>query len=146
MEILWLYIHNITKMTALSAAGRSVAQSWQAPHRSLDDHAATKEMANSPHRLRRRPGGALPAQYLVAGRATQRSTADRRTAWSCTNLCHRCWVMLIGKIRSMSSGVFSRLDTPEELAEVPQGFDGLIWTDRINLIGPLAAARQSADQ
>lgn len=59
---------------------------------------------------------------------------------------HRARVMLIGKIQSMSSGVFSRLDTPEELAEVPQGFDGLIWTDRINLIGPLAAARQSAHQ
>jgi len=50
---------------------------------------------------------------------------------------HRTRVMLIGTLTSMSSGMFSRLDTPEELAELPRGFDGLIWTDRIRIIGPL---------
>jgi hypothetical protein len=30
----------------------------------------------------------------------------------------------------------------EELLEVPRGFGGLIWTDRIGVIGPLAAARR----
>ena len=50
---------------------------------------------------------------------------------------HRTRVMVIGTLTSMSSGMFSRLDTPEELAELPQGFDGLIWTDRISVIGPL---------
>jgi glycerophosphoryl diester phosphodiesterase len=59
---------------------------------------------------------------------------------------HHTRVMLIGKIQSLSTGMFSRLDTPEELAEVPQGFDGLIWTDHINLIGPLAAAKQSSHE
>jgi len=50
---------------------------------------------------------------------------------------HRTRVMVIGTLTSMSSGMFSRLDTPEELAELPRGFDGLIWTDRIGIIGPL---------
>lgn len=49
---------------------------------------------------------------------------------------HRTRVMLIGKIRSLSEA-FSRLDSPEELSEIPNGFDGLIWTDRISVIGPL---------
>jgi glycerophosphoryl diester phosphodiesterase len=55
---------------------------------------------------------------------------------------HHTRVMLIGKIQSVSSKRFSRLDTPEELLEVPRGFGGLIWTDRIGVIGPLAAARR----
>jgi glycerophosphoryl diester phosphodiesterase len=50
---------------------------------------------------------------------------------------HRTRVMVIGTLTSLSSGIFSRLDTPEELAELPTGFDGLIWTDRISVIGPL---------
>ena len=54
---------------------------------------------------------------------------------------HRTRVMLIGKIQSLSSGSFSRLDSPNDLSEVPQGFDGLIWTDRIDVIGPLVAQK-----
>src|SRR3954462_5622513 len=55
---------------------------------------------------------------------------------------HHTQVMLIGKIQSLSSKRFSRLDTQEELLEVPRGFGGLIWTDRVGVIGPLAAARR----
>jgi glycerophosphoryl diester phosphodiesterase len=54
---------------------------------------------------------------------------------------HRTRVMLIGKIQNLSSGSFSRLDRPEELSDVPRGFAGLIWTDRIDVIGPLAAQK-----
>ncbi|GIO08475.1 glycerophosphoryl diester phosphodiesterase [Brevibacillus reuszeri] len=36
------------------------------------------------------------------------------------------------------SGDFSRgFDSPEDLASVPQGFSGLIWTNRIDRIGPV---------
>lgn len=45
--------------------------------------------------------------------------------------------MVIGTLAGMPSGMLSRLDTPEQLAELPRGFDGLIWTDRISVIGPL---------
>lgn len=54
---------------------------------------------------------------------------------------HRTRVMLIGKIQSLSSASFSRLDSPNELSQVPRGFDGLIWTDRIGVIGPMAAQK-----
>ncbi len=54
---------------------------------------------------------------------------------------HRTRVMLIGKIQSLSSASFSRLDSPNEFSQVPRGFDGLIWTDRIEVIGPLAARK-----
>ena len=29
------------------------------------------------------------------------------------------------------------INTPEEAAQIPDGFDGYIWTDRIEVIGPL---------
>jgi glycerophosphoryl diester phosphodiesterase len=56
---------------------------------------------------------------------------------------HHTQVMLIGKIQNAFSKRFSRLDTQEQLLEVPRGFGGLIWTDRIGVIGPLAAAVKS---
>lgn len=37
------------------------------------------------------------------------------------------------------SGFSSGIDDAETLAKVPDGFDGLIWTDRIEVIGPLLA-------
>jgi glycerophosphoryl diester phosphodiesterase len=56
---------------------------------------------------------------------------------------HRTDVMLIGRVDGLSGANFSRLDTEEELRHVPPGFDGSIWTDRIDVIGP-ALLRQSA--
>jgi glycerophosphoryl diester phosphodiesterase len=55
---------------------------------------------------------------------------------------HRTQVMLIGKIHGVGSRSFSRLDTRKEFSKVPPGFDGLIWTDCIGVIGPLAGVRQ----
>lgn len=49
---------------------------------------------------------------------------------------HHTEVILIGSIDSLTAGQFSRLDTVAELAQVPAGFDGLIWTDQIRVIGP----------
>jgi glycerophosphoryl diester phosphodiesterase len=58
---------------------------------------------------------------------------------------HRTQVMLIGRIDNLSTGQFSRLDTPEELAEIPAGFDGSIWTDQISVIGPAVHRRKAAN-
>jgi glycerophosphoryl diester phosphodiesterase len=57
----------------------------------------------------------------------------------------RTQVMLIGRIDSLANGQFSRLDTLEELSRVPAGFDGLIWTDRIRVIGPAVRGVKKAD-
>jgi glycerophosphoryl diester phosphodiesterase len=57
---------------------------------------------------------------------------------------HRTEVMLIGRIDGLSGANFSRLDTEEELRHVPPGFDGSIWTDRIDVIGP-ALSRPRAE-
>ena len=51
---------------------------------------------------------------------------------------HHTEVMLIGRINDLAAGQFSRLDTLAELSRVPAGFDGLIWTDQIRVIGPAA--------
>lgn len=48
---------------------------------------------------------------------------------------HGTEVMLIGRIDSLSSGQFSRLDTVEQMSRIPKGFDGLIWTDQIQTVG-----------
>ena len=48
---------------------------------------------------------------------------------------HRTEVMLIGRIRGLS-GDFSRLDAVEEVSQIPSGFAGDVWTDRIDIIGP----------
>jgi glycerophosphoryl diester phosphodiesterase len=56
---------------------------------------------------------------------------------------HRTEVMLIGRIDGLSGANFSRLDTEEETNRLPPGFDGSIWTDRIEVIGPVLL-RQSA--
>jgi glycerophosphoryl diester phosphodiesterase len=59
---------------------------------------------------------------------------------------HHTEVMLIGRIDGLSGANFSRLDTPEELERVPRGFDGSIWTDRIDLVGPALSRRTAAQQ
>jgi glycerophosphoryl diester phosphodiesterase len=49
---------------------------------------------------------------------------------------HHTEVMLIGGIDGLSGANFWRLDTLEEFKRVPPGFDGAIWTDRIEVLGP----------
>jgi glycerophosphoryl diester phosphodiesterase len=49
---------------------------------------------------------------------------------------HQTEVMLIGRIDGLSGANFSRLDTIEELEQLPPVFTGSIWTDRIEIIGP----------
>ena len=49
---------------------------------------------------------------------------------------HRTEVMLIGRIDGLSGANFSRLDTEEEIKRLPPGFDGSIWTDRVDIVGP----------
>lgn len=50
-------------------------------------------------------------------------------------------VMLIGSVSGLGSNDFTRLDTVDELANVPDGFGGLIWTDRVEVIGPAIRKR-----
>jgi glycerophosphoryl diester phosphodiesterase len=50
-------------------------------------------------------------------------------------------VMLIGSVSGLGSNGFTRLDTLDELAEVPDGFGGMIWTDRVEVIGPAISKR-----
>ena len=45
-------------------------------------------------------------------------------------------VTLLGDWASGDPGTIG-VDTPELLAHVPVGFDGYIWTNKIELIGPL---------
>ncbi len=45
-------------------------------------------------------------------------------------------VILLGPWSSGDPGTMG-IDTPEQLARVPEGFDGYIWTNRIEVIGPL---------
>ncbi|MAS05214.1 MAG: glycerophosphodiester phosphodiesterase [Ahrensia sp.] len=54
-------------------------------------------------------------------------------------------IILIGPYSAGDSG--SRgIDSVEELSLIPKGFDGYVWTNRIELIGPeLAARRQGGD-
>lgn len=52
---------------------------------------------------------------------------------------HDTEVMLIGRVDGLSGANFSRLDTIDELGRVPAGFQGSIWTDRIDVIGPALA-------
>ncbi len=49
-------------------------------------------------------------------------------------------VILMGPYEAGDSGT-SGIDTAEELAQVPEGFTGYLWTNRIELIGPLARQR-----
>lgn len=44
-------------------------------------------------------------------------------------------VMLIGSVFGLGANDFTRLDRVEDLGRVPAGFDGLIWTDRVETIG-----------
>ena len=58
---------------------------------------------------------------------------------------HRTEVMLIARIDGLSGANFSRLDTEEELKRLPPGFDGSIWTDRVEVIGPLLKEKRDAE-
>jgi glycerophosphoryl diester phosphodiesterase len=49
---------------------------------------------------------------------------------------HATEVMLIGRVDGLSGANFSRLDTADEVARLPPGFSGSIWTDRIDVVGP----------
>ena len=53
-------------------------------------------------------------------------------------------VMLIGRIAGFSGSNFSRLDSAEEMKQVPLGFDGTIWTDHIEIVAPAVVAAISA--
>ncbi len=52
---------------------------------------------------------------------------------------HGTRVVLLGPYDG--SGFSSGIDTVSELDDVPARFDGLIWTNRVDLIGPAVAAR-----
>lgn len=54
-------------------------------------------------------------------------------------------VMTIGSVTGLGSNSFTRLDHVEELAGLPAGFDGLIWTDRVETIGPAVHQRWPGD-
>lgn len=58
---------------------------------------------------------------------------------------HRTEVMLIGRIDSLWTRQFSRLDSVQELSRVPAGFDGSIWTDQIRVIGPAVHTAAAAN-
>lgn len=49
-------------------------------------------------------------------------------------------VILLGPFEMGDPGT-SGIDTLEQLAQVPDGFSGYLWTNRIEVIGPLARAR-----
>jgi glycerophosphoryl diester phosphodiesterase len=49
-------------------------------------------------------------------------------------------VMLVGRITGFSGSNFSRLDSAEELKQMPLGFDGTIWTDHIEIVAPAVVA------
>lgn len=57
---------------------------------------------------------------------------------------HHTQVMLIGRVDGLTSGNFSRLDTLADLSKVPAGFDGLIWTDQIRVIGPALRVQKNS--
>ena len=48
-------------------------------------------------------------------------------------------VILLGPLDD--SGFSAGIDTPDLLAQVPIGFSGLVWTNRIEVIGPLSEAQ-----
>lgn len=52
-------------------------------------------------------------------------------------------VLMIGDMTRLPGSDFSRLDTLEQLHKLPVAFDGAIWTDHIERIGPEARRRWS---
>jgi glycerophosphoryl diester phosphodiesterase len=56
---------------------------------------------------------------------------------------HGTDVMLIGRVQNPQEANFTRLNTLKELAQVPPGFTGSIWTDRIDIIGPALQKQRS---
>jgi glycerophosphoryl diester phosphodiesterase len=54
---------------------------------------------------------------------------------------HQVEVMLIGRL-DLHEADFTRLDSLDELALMPPGFQGTVWTDRVDLIGPALAGRR----
>jgi glycerophosphoryl diester phosphodiesterase len=53
-------------------------------------------------------------------------------------------VLMIGDMTRAPGADFSRLDSVDELRKLPQGFDGAVWTDHIERIGPEAQRRWPA--
>lgn len=51
-------------------------------------------------------------------------------------------IALIGPMDDPAGGAAS-IDTPEQLAMVPEDFSGYVWTDKIEVIGPAVRERQS---
>ena len=49
-------------------------------------------------------------------------------------------VILLGPYESGADGT-AGVDTIEQLAQMPPAFDGYLWTNRIEIIGPAMAAR-----
>ena len=49
-------------------------------------------------------------------------------------------MILLGPYTAGDPGT-AGIDTPELLAQVPDGFVGYLWTNKIETIGPLAAQR-----
>jgi glycerophosphoryl diester phosphodiesterase len=50
-------------------------------------------------------------------------------------------VYLTGPVANLRQGGIPGLDTPDALRSVPSDWSGGIWTNRIDVIGPLVAAR-----
>jgi glycerophosphoryl diester phosphodiesterase len=50
-------------------------------------------------------------------------------------------VLMIGDMTRLPGADFSRLDSVDQLRKLPAGFDGSIWTDHIERIGPAAQRR-----
>lgn len=50
-------------------------------------------------------------------------------------------VMAIGSVTGLGSNSFTRLDNANELSNIPTGFNGLIWTDQVEAIGPAVRSR-----
>ena len=72
----------------------------------------------------------LPVNYASFVWGYPNRLADRLRA-------HGTSVVLLGAYDG--SGFSSGVDTPDELAAVPPRFDGYVWTNRIDLIGPALA-------
>jgi glycerophosphoryl diester phosphodiesterase len=51
-------------------------------------------------------------------------------------------VILIGPYAAGDPGT-DGIDSPEELAQVPEAFTGYLWTNRIEEIGPLVKQRDN---
>ena len=67
------------------------------------------------------------------------SSGDSPTDWPQRLAAYGTRVVLLGAYDD--SGFSSGIDTVAELGDVPAHFDGFIWTNRVDRIGPALAAR-----